>query len=351
MMKKVLIFILAFMFSILTFSAQDDSTYYLMFAMPDIGVDYGTETDFLALKGAGNGNVIEGAVEYNLDFKLPVGDDYEAFTFNVLTSVSSSNKVKIVLKYIYPGTLEENVPTDFVDTDIIDEEYRFLGDADSNDAGKITKRTYISYSKISRLNDSYSISTNVEYRLPAAGDGDTLVYIAAYPIYENGKNEDYAYDSFQNGNVLTHFYEVRNKSDDALIFHTDVYYNHPTSVEESDSARGLKNWYKNHVATLDSDDNNYYTIEDPTIAVTDFSDTYKREELTIIKLVFYEPQTDTSYTPPDGVIEDLKIKATTNNSNRQRTSSVEVDTANYTEVMTGDPNPFKITEMEERGKY
>ncbi len=350
-MKRILIFIFILMFSSMTFSVKpvDEATYKLTVVVPDNGIDYKFYSDlydpdytddFLFILGAGfgSGNKEEVIFNYTSGPDEADEDGYVTYSYDVLIkgNHNSENRTKIVIYYFFPVEPEETVPANFVDSDILNEEYRFMvGNVDAKNEDTVASRKYIEYSDIDNFLTTHGVPANMEYNLPLGG-----VDVNAYPRYTYGKGVDPLYDSFKNGNVVTHLYRIEyddpatTEDDETVVFYTDRYYATGTTDLNTD---GLKEWYTDHIVSVDTD-------HDPD------NGKYYRGYLTIIKYLFFEPQDATNTTPPNGVIQNLRIKARTNGSNRQRTSSVEINAGGYTEVITSDPNPFKITEMEERGK-
>lgn len=398
-MKKLLAAMFVLIFACNIFATT--TLYKFEVVVPDNEFNYNfTDPDsdffFIAAKGIGDSNSeIENiylygdtAVDtayyetygYITDNPESVGDDFEKYTYLIEIqggndgddadgygdALQSSNTVKIVLNYLYPRDYEATLPSPFYESDILDAEQRFMvGEVDA-DSSKVENRTYIKYSDVEDFLEDSGIPASKEYHLPAGSGSD----VNAYPLYQYDETYDNAYDGFKNGNVITHLYDVTYTPDegsettpggkvititkttdnkgnvtvttdidgtsttqDDLLHYTDLYYEGNTSDIGND---GLKKWYEDHVVS----DIDYH---DPS------NGKYYRGYITITKYVWFDPQNSEDATPPNSTIESMKIKSRTSGSLRQSTSSVEINAGDYDEVLTSDPNPFKITEREERG--
>ncbi|WP_319371439.1 hypothetical protein [uncultured Ilyobacter sp.] len=367
-MKKILISIFMFALFCIALGGKDKdnkdnkdySTYeFIVVVEKSAGLDYAfkdgnTDFAFILEKGGGQANEEDLTFNYVEGSRKGIDDRFESYTYTVIyPGKSASNaKMKTTVFYYFPKTPDKTKTGSIVEKDMVDKEYRFMvGELSESDEKKVKERKYIDYKKAQDYFYDKSAAASQEYRIPLA-TGSTSVN--AYPRYTYGENDSYDYDTFKNGNVITHMYEVfyndpsadddgdagtPASTDKKKIHYTDIYYNHPISDLKED---GLQKFYSDHVVKDESKN-------DPD-NTNDNDKRYYRNYLEIIKYVWFEPQDASNSIPPNSAIQNLKIKAIRKGSNRQRTSSVEINAGGYTEVVSNDPNPFKITEMEERGK-
>jgi ribosomal protein S6E (S10) len=414
-MKRLLTIIFILIFSCNVFATTTLYKFEVVVPENEFNYDY-TDTDsdffFISAKGIGDSNseidniYLYGDTAISSDYYAiygnitdnpeSLGDGFEKYTYLIEIQggndkngdgygdeLKSSNTVKIVLNYLYPRDPDATLPSPFYESNILDYERRFMVGEVDGDSSKVENRTYIKYSDVEDFMEDSGIPASKEYNLPAGSGTD----VNAYPLYQYDETYDNAYDSFKNGNVITHLYDVKYTPDeddgitttttttdkkgnittttttiittstgttitidndtittvssggttvwdiDDPLHYTDLYYEGETSDIGND---GLHKWYEDHVVSNIDD-------HDPSAGK------YYRGYLTITKYVWFDPQNSEDATPPNSTIESMKIKARTSGSSRQRTSSIEINAGEYDEVLTTNPNPFKITEMEERG--
>ncbi|ADO83606.1 hypothetical protein [Ilyobacter polytropus] len=346
-MKKILMSIFIFVFSCAGFS---DSSFEVSFYVPSSLS--GAEADALEyIKDIGGVKSIDWvSTETNNVWNAGEGLDgsYKILEYKVTYNgdESSWSSGKLVLFYDL-----EDITYNYNGDDIkIDEEKRYLvGDVQTND--QIEGRTYIDYDDIGSYTGSNNgIPANKEYT-PAEG-----VNIIAGPVYDDPYDDETS-SSFINGNVITHIFEVVKPTTTAtgeteypVIFpEINTASGRETGDKTSDTWKELSDWLDNNVTSdgTDSDGDGFAEDSDGN-ETTD----YFRDSIVIRKYVYFGPGTATSITPPASVLDDLEIKSRTTGSNRQRTSSITVGADDYYNDVkeSSDPSPFKITEMEDRGK-
>ena len=360
-MKKILMSIFLFVFSCVGFS---ESSFYIDFYVPS-SLSGGEEAALEYIKDIGGITIEWSSTKDTNVWNAGEGIDevYKILEYKVTYSgdENSWGSGKLVLYYQIQDKTDNYDGEDIK----IDEEERFMlgtitltdskGDP-SNESKSIAKREYITYDDIGSYTGSNNgIPANMEYNPSGA---ETII---ASPVYDD-PYDDESSDSFMNGNVITHIFEVVDTSNTVLFPPLKSNGSGEKDTGSSDEWKELAKWLTNNVAE-DTDKNGTPDVNedsdpdnDKTYSSTEDSDdknyTYLRSNITIRKYVYFVPGTATGITPPASVLEDLKIKSRTTGSNRQRTSSITVGANDYDDDVkeNSDPNPFKITEMEERGK-
>jgi hypothetical protein len=330
---KRLLFILCILLSALAFAGE--YTMKIDLYVPT-GLSSSDAIDYIKDIGGGDNEIVyDGTESIDAEYKLL------RYSITIKGNKNSAGSFKMVLYY----------PNGEDSLNDIDEEYRVMvGDISKNNVSKVANRTYITYDDVQNYLDGKGLPANIEY----SPGGD--VSVIAAPIY----NSD-APEIFVSGNVITHIFEVIDGTG-GVVFPEVKSNGNEQSTGSSDTWSELSTWLNNNVAE-DADGNGVPDVNedsdtdnDRTYSANQNSNddtyTYLRSEITIKKYVFFQPGTATTSTPPASVLEGLKIKSRTVGSNRQRTSSITVGADDYiTEVKeSSDPNPFKITEMEERGQ-
>lgn len=318
LMKKMLILILGLILTVTVFTASTTSTttwYIDLYIASD--AESITGVNFLKYVGSGTGEII-------LSDEVAIDAEYKLMRYKVTVSGSgtgASNSAKFIVYYQKEEDTKDGIK--------IDEEYRYMVGSVTKAAllTQIANRTFIKYSVIYKFYTEGDSSANIEW-YPGGS-----VAVLSSPIYDLDN-----YDTFISGNVITHIFEVLK--DGVVLLPSGK-----NNGTESDTWGELKTWFSNNVTTSPITDLNNDGKDDTT-------GKYYREDLTIRKHVVFQPGNATTSTPPSSVLEGLKIKSRTSGSNRQRTSSITVGADDYiSEVRdNSDPNPFKITEMEERGQ-
>ncbi|WP_320047356.1 hypothetical protein [uncultured Ilyobacter sp.] len=351
-MKKILMSIFLFVFSCVGFSK---SSFYIDFYVPSSLS--GAEAEALEyIKEIGGINSIDwiSTQEDNI-WNAGKGIDavYKILEYKVTYNGSENSwgSGKLVLYY----EMEDTTGTYDGEDIKIDEEKRYMvGEVETNDA--IKNREYIDYNDIGSYTGSNNgIPANKEYNPKGPAT------VIASPIYED-PYDDESSDSFMNGNVITHIFEVVDAGGAVIFPRLKNNGKSEKTSGSSDTWAELETWLTNNVAE-DTDENGTPDVNedsdpdnDKTYSSTEDSDddtyTHLRPNITIRKYVYLVPGKATASTPPASVLEDLKIKSRTVGSNRQRTSSITVGADDYYNDVKekSNPNPFKITEMEERGK-
>jgi hypothetical protein len=342
-MKKILILILTLFLFVSAFSG---TTITMDLYVPS---DLSTADALTYIKAIG------GVDEINYITSEPVDGQYQLLRYEVVINgkINDTN-VKMVL--YYPNGEGE----DFSGTGVyLDEEYRYLvGEVDS-DNSSVTNRTYITYDNIASYEGGNNgIPAKTEYN-PGGS-----VSIIAVPIYDSEAYDSDSTETFMNGNVITHIFQVVDST--SVVFPELKNSNGKEAVVGSSDTWGeLIAWIDANVVE-DSNGNGVPDVNEDVDATNnrnyssdieyegDYDDTtyaYFRSNIEVRKYVFFQSGTATAGTPPNSLLEGLEIKSRTGGSNRQRSSVITVGAEDYINDVkdSDDPNPFKITEMEERG--
>ena len=350
-MKKMLMIIFIFIFSCVGFS---ESFFYVDFYVPN-SLDGSETAAFEYIKQIGGVKSIAwNSTRVSNVWNAGEGVDavYKILEYKVTYNGAENSwgSGKLVLYYEVPDTTATYKSTDIK----IDEEKRYMV-GEPTKTKDVKDRKYITYKDIGSYTGSNNgIPAKKEYHLSGP------MSVIAGPIYS-----DFYGDEFINGNVVTHIFEVVKQTttttttkkgvettetiETVLFPELKSSGNDEKKSGSSDTWKELEEWLDDNVTSDGTDSNGDGFAED-----SDGNETskYFRDSITIRKYVYFIPGTATVSTPPSAVLEGLKIKSRTNGSNRQRTSSITVGAYDYiTEVKeNSDPSPFKITEMEERGK-
>ncbi len=357
-MKKMLMVIFIFVFSCVGFS---ESSFDIDFYVPN-SLDGSEAAAFEYIKQIGGiKSITWNSTRVSNVWNASEGVDaaYKILQYKVTYNGSENSwgSGKLVLYYEVPDTTATYKSTDIK----IDEEKRYMV-GDPTKTKDVEDRKYITYKDIGSYTGSNNgIPANKEYNLSGP------VSIIAGPIYS-----DFYGDEFINGNVVTHIFEVVKQTttttttttkikgvettettttttETVLFPELNTSGNDEKKSGSSDTWKELEEWLDDNVTSEGTDSDGDGFAED-----SDGNETskYFRDSITIRKYVYFVPGTATAITPPSSVLKGLNIKSRTNGSNRQRTSSITVGAVEYDDEVkeNSDPSPFKITEMEERGK-
>ena len=354
-MKKMLMVIFIFVFSCVGFS---ESFFYVDFYVPN-SLDGSEAAALEYIKQIGGVKSIAwNSTRVSNVWNASEGVDaaYKILEYKVTYSGAENSwgSGKLVLYYEVPDTTATYKGKNIK----IDEEKRYMmGEPAKTD--DVKDRKYIVYKDIgSYAGSNNGIPANKEYNLSGP------VSIIAGPIYSSLYG-----DEFINGNVITHIFEVVKQTTTTTTTTTKIKGvettettttttetvlfpelnssgNDEKNTGSSDTWKELDDWLDDNV-TSEGTDSNGDGFADGTNPPK-----YFRDSIIIRKYTYFIPGTATAITPPSSVLKGLNIKSRTNGSNRQRTSSITVGAVKYDDEVkeNSDPSPFKITEMEERGK-